>query len=55
MGSGSSKNENKQQTNNFVDFAPAIQRIKEKPTVPIMFKWVYGGRKVSILGSFNNW
>jgi hypothetical protein len=59
MGQGGSNanktDDEKKKHNNFVDFAPSVQSIKEKILSPIMFKWVYGGRKVFLTGSFSNW
>ncbi|KAL9644647.1 hypothetical protein ABK040_015386 [Willaertia magna] len=36
----------------YYDFVPAAYN---ETKVPTMFRWPYGGRKVYIIGSFNNW
>ena len=31
------------------------EAVKRKMTVPVVFRWEYGGKEVYISGSFNDW
>jgi 5'-AMP-activated protein kinase regulatory beta subunit len=54
MGQQPTKDDNGQK---YIDYAPGVPDEKEekRKTVPIMFKYPYGGRKVCLTGSFNKW
>ena len=32
-----------------------VENVKRKMTVPVVFRWEYGGKEVYISGSFNDW
>eukprot|EP01080_Neovahlkampfia_damariscottae_P002346 gene2346-2814_t len=54
MGNSPNVKPTEQKHQTYVDYEPGVYQENRK-TIPIMFKWPYNGRKVSLIGSFNNW